>query len=87
MTDNDSQDIEFSARSSEITHDGITVQVGIYRIAGADGWTLEVIDADDNSLTWEDTFPTEGDAWNEFERALEEDGIAQLIGPAIDDLH
>lgn len=79
------QEIELSELSSELTHEGITVQVGIYRAAGSqDGWTLEVIDEDDNSLIWEDTFALEQDAWDEFERALSEEGIEQLVGPAVD---
>ena len=88
MTEDDAQDIELSERSSEVTHEGITVQVGIYRAAGSkDGWTLEVIDEDDNSLIWEDSFATDAEAWEEFERAVAEDGIAQLIGPATDELN
>ncbi|KKB85988.1 hypothetical protein VW29_04410 [Devosia limi DSM 17137] len=88
MTEDDAQDIELSERSSEVTHEGITVQVGIYRAAGSnDGWTLEVIDEDDNSLIWEDSFATDAEAWEEFERAVAEDGISQLIGPATDELN
>lgn len=87
MSDED-QDIELSEQSCEFTQDGITVQVGIYRLKDSnDGWTLEVVDDDDNSLIWEDTFPTEMDAWNEFQRALEEEGIAQLIGPPDEAVH
>jgi hypothetical protein len=88
MSEEHEQDIELSEHSSEVTHDGITVQVGIYRAAGSqDEWTLEVIDADDNSLIWEDTFATEQEAWDEFERAVEEEGIEQLVGPAIDQIN
>lgn len=86
MTTNDHDEIELSEHSSEVTQDGITVQVGIYRPAGSqDGWTLEVVDEDDNSLIWEDTFESDLDAWNEFERALSEEGIEQLVGSAVDD--
>lgn len=90
MTDIDNQEaeqeIELSEHSSEVTHDGITVQVGIYRAAGSqDGWNLEVVDEDDNSLIWEDTFESDQDAWDEFERAVSEEGIEQLVGPAVDD--
>ena len=82
------QDIELSEQSCEISQDGITVQVGIYRVKGSnDGWTLEVVDEDDNSLLWEDTFATEMDAWNEFQRALDEEGIAQLIGQPDGSVH
>jgi hypothetical protein len=82
------QDIELSEHSCEISQDGITVQVGIYRLKDSnDGWTLEVVDEDDNSLIWEDTFATEIDAWNEFQRALDDEGIAQLIGPPDGSVH
>lgn len=88
MTDIENEEIELSARSCEVTHDGITVQVGIFRLAGSqDGWTLEVVDEEDNSLIWEDTFETDREAWEEFERAVAEEGIEHLVGPGVDQVN
>ena len=81
-------EIEISPLSRKFTDKGVTVQVDIYRSAGTtDEWVLEVIDAEENSLIWEDPFETEAEAWAEFERAVEEDGITMLIGPVEDDVH
>jgi len=81
-------EIQISTLSREFTDEGITVQVDIYRLAGSnDPWILEVIDAEDNSLMWEDPFDTEAEAWAEFLRAVEEDGIAMLIGSVEDEIH
>lgn len=81
-------EIQISSLSREFTDKGITVQVDIYRLAGSnDPWILEVIDAEENSLMWEDPFATEAEAWTEFLRAVEEDGIAMLIGSVEDEIH
>jgi hypothetical protein len=81
-------EIELSALSRKFTDKGVTVQVDIYRLASSnDPWILEVIDADDNSLIWEDPFATEAEAWAEFQRAVDEDGIAVLIGPVEGEVH
>ena len=68
--------IEFSPLSGEVTRDGVTIRVDIYRIKGArDGWSLEVIDHKMGSTVWNENFPTDQDAYREFYRALERDGI------------
>jgi hypothetical protein len=52
------------------------VRVEIYRIKGsADGWSLEVVDHNGTSTVWDDLFPTDRDAYAEFEQTLASDGI------------
>ena len=42
----DFPDIIRSPLSQNVTQDGITVRVEIYRVDGTEGWTLEVVDAE-----------------------------------------
>ena len=80
VTDDD-PDLEFSSLGGHVTRDDRTVQVHIYRVVGSElGWALEVVDVDDVSTTWDELFPTEREAYEEFTRALDEDGIAAFLG-------
>nr|WP_166060196.1 MULTISPECIES: hypothetical protein [unclassified Methylobacterium] len=70
------RELEFSPLTGRVTRDGVTVQVHIYRFAGADeGWTLEVVDHEDGSTVWEGSFDTDVEAYEAFERCILEDGI------------
>ena len=81
MQDEASCELEVSPLSCDITSCGVSVEVHIYRIAGRDGaWTLEVVtDNDGGSKVWEDKFPTDAAALQEFRRTLDEEGILALI--------
>lgn len=73
--------LEHSDYSGEFEDGGITVLVDIYRPAGSDaGWTLEVISQEEDVTTWEETFPTDQAAWEEFLAATEKDGIESYLG-------
>ena len=81
MQDEASCELEVSPLSCEITSCGVSVEVHIYRIAGRDGaWTLEVVSDVGGSKVWEDKFPTDVEALQEFRRTLDEEGILALIG-------
>ena len=61
-----------------ITAKGRTVQLEIYR--GPDtGWTLEAVDASNNSTVWDDLFATDQAALDEALRTIHEDGIETLV--------
>ena len=76
----DEPEIENSPLSGPVTRDGITVSVEIYRIRNStDGWSLEVVDADCTSTVWDETFPTDQDAYREFQRGLEIEGLPDLL--------
>ena len=78
--DDDEVNIEFSPLGRSVTDDGVTIEVAIYRIAGTDeGWALEVMDEIGTSTTWDELFPTEQAAIDEFERALAEDGFRSFL--------
>ena len=73
-------EIELSPLSGEVTRDGVTVRVEIFQIRGArDGWSLEVIDHEMGSTVWNRNFSTEQDAYREFYRTLERDGIRTFL--------
>ena len=72
----DDPELEYSPLCGSVTRDGITVRVGIYRLAGSDeGWSLEVVDQEDASTVWDETFATDQEAYAEFYRTLELEGI------------
>lgn len=74
-----------SPLSQEVTSDGITVRVEIYKLAGTDSWALELVDAEGSSTVWEEHFPTDAAAFAEFTEGLEEIGLAALLEPEGDD--
>ena len=69
----------YSKYCQSVTRDGKTVKVEIYS-SGKNDWILEVVDEDNNSTVWDDPFDTDDDAFQEFERTLEEEGIESMIG-------
>jgi hypothetical protein len=78
MTDDD-VDIEYSPLCGEITRDGLTVRLQIYRIAGSsDGWSLEVIDYEEASTVWNDLFATDRDAYAEFSKCLTQNETSKI---------
>lgn len=59
--------------------DGIKVQVDIYRVEHGTKWTLEVIDQDATSIVWDQEFETDADAYAEFLRTVQTEGMAGLL--------
>lgn len=84
MTDQETNLI-LSPLSRVFEKDGIKVEVEIYRLEDEDGWTLEVVDAEDTSFVYEDLFETDQDAWDAFLADVEEHGLAEIITPDEDD--
>jgi hypothetical protein len=76
----DDPEIEESQLSGNVTRDGITVRVEIYRLVeGDESWTLEVIDHEGGSTVWDDRFATDKEACAEFYRTLEAEGIRSFL--------
>ncbi len=74
------QKLEHSDFAGEFTDDGVTVLVDIFRKAGStDGWTLEVIDQEEGLTVWEEPFPTDKEAFEEFLATVERDGIRSFL--------
>lgn len=76
-SDNDNDvELEYSPLCGEVTRDGLTVRVQIYRISGrSEGWSLEVVDHEGGSTVWSDLFATDREAYAEFYKTLETEGI------------
>lgn len=73
-----------SSLSRPITDKGLTVRIEIYRGENTE-WTLEVVDASNNSTVWDDLFPTDQAALDEALRTVREEGIETLVGPPSSD--
>lgn len=68
-----------SPLSQTVTVDGITVRVAIFKLIEDEGWTLEVVNESGTSTVWEDPFPTDADAFEAFQRAVEVEGIETFL--------
>lgn len=84
MSDPDPKIIR-SPLSRRFESDGISVNVDIYRLEGSEGWTLELIDENWNSVLWDDLFATDQAALDEFLTGVQEIGLARLLDPDDDD--
>jgi hypothetical protein len=66
----------FRLSVATVTRDDVTVSVQIYRVARpGERWSLEVVDDDDTSTVWDETFEKDTEAYEEFARTLEREGI------------
>ena len=84
MIDDSDPDIESSPLCGDVTREGITVRVEIYRLAGGnEGWSLEVVDQKGGSTVWSELFAKDTDAYEEFYQTLETEGIRSFAeGPS-----
>jgi hypothetical protein len=71
--------VEMSPRCQELTADGKTVRVDIYR-GDTGSWILEVVDEFGNSTVWDDEFDTDAAALDEAKVTIRDEGIDSLIG-------
>lgn len=82
------RDFEHSPLSGAFTHDGITVEVEIYRFAGTqDPWRLEVVDQKGGCTAWQQGFVTEQDAYRAFCETVVDAGIGSFADPQPTRLH
>ena len=78
-----------SSLEREITRDGITVAIRIYRGADEDEWILDVEDQDGGSTVWNEQFPTDQAALDEAMRTIDTEGIGTVtsrpeqVGPTL----
>lgn len=68
-----------SGLSGRVTQDGITVEVAIYRLESETGWSLEAINNRGTSTVWDDLFPTDSAAREEFDRTVTTEGIRTFL--------
>ena len=73
MTETDPE-LTVSPLCQDVTRDGYTVRVEIYR-SETSKWILEVVDSAGGSTVWDDTFADDQLALDEFHRTLKSEGI------------
>ena len=71
-----------SALSRNVTQDGITVELCIYRLETKTEWALEVVTSDGASIVWDNQFPSDEAANAEFLRTIDEEGVATFLDDA-----
>jgi hypothetical protein len=64
--------IVYSGLSRKVTRDGITVEVVIIRLEHETEWSLEVVNAANTSIVWEDEYA-------ECERTVAEEGMRTFL--------
>ena len=73
-------EIIYSPLNRFYEHDGIEVEVCIFKIETSD-WTLEVIDEFNNSTVWNAELKTDEEAFEDFEKTIREEGMGSVSGP------
>ena len=65
--------------SGIVSKDDITVEVFIYRLENESNWSLEVLNNAGTSIVWDDLFDSDEDAYAEFQRTVEEEGMRAFL--------
>ena len=80
-------EIVMSPLCREITRDGTTIQVDIYRGEDESGWILEVIDEENASTVWDEPFATDQEALEVVMEVIEQDGIRSFLDGTPEDMN
>ena len=72
-------EIIMSPLCREITADGTTIQVDIYRGENEPGWLLEVIDEENASTIWDEPFDTDQEALDAVLEVIERESIRSFL--------
>ncbi len=68
-----------SSLSRNVTQDGITVEICIYRLETKTEWSLEVVNSAGTSIVWTYQFSSDEAANEEFLRTVAEEGMATFL--------
>jgi hypothetical protein len=74
----DDPEIITSRHNGPFSRDGITVEINICRLEHTK-WSLEIIDIDNNSIVWDGEFETDDEAYAEFMRSVEIEGLDGVL--------
>jgi len=80
-------EIIMSPLCQEISKDGTSVQVDIFRCENEAGWILEVIDEENASTVWDQPFDTDQEALDTVIKVIEEDGIKSFLDAEPEEMH
>ena len=67
----------YSPLCRDVTRDGITVEICIYRLEDTE-WSLSVDDEAGGSTVWDDLFASDEDALREAMQSIEDSGISSF---------
>ena len=73
----------YSDLGGKFSQDGIDVEVFIFQIEGSREWTLEVKNLSGTSNVWDEAFLDDRDAYAEFKRTIEEEGLRTFLDDSI----
>ena len=71
-----------SSLSRNVTQDDITVELCIYRLETKSEWLLEVVNSAGTSIVWDDQFPSDEAANEEFLRTVAKEGMTTFLDDA-----
>lgn len=71
-----------SSLSRRVSQDGVAVDVRICRLETDATWTLEVVNAAGTSTVWDDLFPSDDAANEEFLRTVADEGMTAFLDSA-----
>ena len=68
-----------SGLSGIVSKDNVTVEVIIVRLESESKWSLEVANNAGISIVWDDLFDSDDEAYAEFQRTVEEEGMNAFL--------
>ena len=68
-----------SGLSGIVSKDNATVEVIIVRLESESKWSLEVSNNAGTSIVWDDLFDSDDEAYAEFQRTVEEEGMNAFL--------
>ena len=68
-----------SGLSGIVSKYNVTVEVIIVRLENEPNWSLEVLNNAGTSIVWDDLFDSDEDAYAEFQRTVEEEGMRAFL--------
>ena len=68
-----------SGLSGIVSKDNATVEVIIVRLESESKWSLEVLNNAGTSIVWDDLFDSDDEAYAEFQRTVEEEGMNAFL--------
>lgn len=71
-----------SSLSRDVSRDGVTVRVEIYRLEDRPGWALEVINDKGTSIVWDELFDTDDAADSAFRETMAAEGVTTFLDSA-----
>lgn len=80
----DENDLIYSPLQRKYSVDGHEVEIHIYRMPDT-GWSLEVVDENNNSTVWEDLFASDEEALAVALQELTDEGIEAFIARGPDE--